>query len=371
MIRVLQMIGSLGVGGSQTMMMNVYRNIDRSRIQFDFVIDHPDGRAFAEEIESLGGRIYEMPGFHGSNFREIQRDWNNFFYVHPEYRVLHSHVRSYASLYLPVASRHGVKTIIHSHSTSSGTGIKAAVKTALQKPLKDQADILIACSSEAGRWLYGEKACQGSNYVFLPNAVDTKLYAPDEAVRAKYRGELGVEDKYVVGHVGRLHPAKNHGFLLAAFAELKKRRPDAVLLLVGEGELRGPIEEKIRALNLDGSVIMTGLRKDVPQLLQAMDVFAYPSAWEGMPMTVIEAQAAGLPCYISDRITRDVNVSRLVNVLPVDSIAPWVDALASPSKKEDVRGDIIRAGFDIGASVDTLSRIYTELWQQSIEEERG
>ena len=136
MIRVLHMIASLDVGGSQTMMMNIYRNIDRSKIQFDFVIDRPKETYFAPEIRNLGGRVYTMPTFHGTNAGEIKRDWNNFFYTHPEYRILHSHVRSYASLYLPVARQHGVKTIIHSHSTSTGGGVKGAVKSVMQLPLR-------------------------------------------------------------------------------------------------------------------------------------------------------------------------------------------------------------------------------------------
>lgn len=365
MIRILQMIGSLNMGGSQTTMMNIYRNIDRTKIQFDFVLDHPNEIYFAEEAESMGARIYSMPGFHGTNSGEIKRDWNNFFYLHPEYKVLHSHVRSYASLYLPIAKEHGVKTIIHSHSTSSGSGITALVKDAMQRPLRKQADVLMACSTEAGVWLYGERACKGKNYVMLPNTVDTKLYGINNALREQYRSELGLEGKFVVGHVGRLHPSKNHSFLVNAFFELHEMNPDARLLIVGDGDLHNEIAQKISALGISSSVVMTGSRKDVPGLMQAMDVFAFPSVWEGMPTTVVEAQAAGLPCFVSDHVTADVGVTDLIHWLPIDDPRLWAQELNRREPKRDVRRQIIDAGFDVTAAAEKLCRIYMKLWKEA------
>ena len=238
MIRVLQMIGSLNVGGSQTMMLNLYRSMDRDKIQFDFILDHPDETYFAPQVEELGGRIYALSPFRGTNAGEIRRDWNNFFYTHPEYTVLHSHVRSYASLYLPVAKAHGVMTIIHSHSTSNGSGVSAAVKEVLQKPLRHQADVLMACSSEAGEWLFGKKACQSERFVLLPNAVDLRRYAPDPEKRRALRRELGLEGRMVIGHVGRFMEVKNHRFLLEVFQKIHERQPASALLLVGDGPLQ-------------------------------------------------------------------------------------------------------------------------------------
>ena len=187
MIRILQMIGSLNVGGSQTMILNIYRNIDREQMQFDFILDHPDETYFADDVKALGGRIFTLPVFRGTNAGEVRRDWNNFLYSHPDYHVLHSHVRSYASLYLPVAKKHGLKTIIHSHNISNGTGMTATVKDILQKPLRYQADVLMACSTEAGRWLYGDKAVQSDRFLFVPNAVDTSLFRPDSEKRLRTR----------------------------------------------------------------------------------------------------------------------------------------------------------------------------------------
>ena len=370
MIRILQMIGSLNVGGSQTLMLNIYRSIDREKMQFDFILDHPDETYFAEDVKALGGRIYAMPSFRGTNAGEIRRDWNNFFYTHPDYTVLHSHVRSYASLYLPVAKKHGLKTVIHSHSSSNGGGMTAAVKNALQLPLREQADVLMACSQEAGEWLYGKRACRSERFMLLPNAVDTRLYAPDEGRRRVLRRELGLENRLVVGHVGRFNEVKNHSFLLDVFKCVHDREPDSALLLVGEGELQMAMAEKAVALGVADDVIMTGNRNDVPALLGAMDVFAFPSLWEGLPVTVVEAQAAGLPCLISDTITHDVDVSPLVSRLPIDDPAPWAEAILKRPPRSDVRADIIRAGFDVQASARMLFDLYTRLDAEARKERR-
>ena len=367
MIRVLQMIGSLNVGGSQTMILNIYRSIDRTQIQFDFVLDHPDDTYFAEDVKALGGRIFTLSPFRGTNAGEVRRDWNNFFYTHPEYRVLHSHVRSYASLYLPVAKQHGVKTIIHSHNTSNGSGLSATVKAALQRPLRDQADILMACSTEAGEWLYGKKACQSGRFVFMPNAVDTRLFRPNEQRRRAVRRELGLDGRWVIGHVGRFDAQKNHRFLLEAFKLAHDRDPRAALLLVGEGPLQLETAQQAVELGIADDVIMTGNRNDVPALLSAMDVFAFPSLFEGLPVTLIEAQAAWLPCVISDTITRDVDITPLVERLGIDSAEVWADAMLKKRARQDVTQQIVRAGFDVQASARRMAELYTRLDRQARE----
>lgn len=362
MIRVLHMIGSLNIGGSQAMIMNLYRNIDREQIQFDFIIDHPEQLDFAEEIKSLGGKIFFLPKFTGINLLSVKKSWNNFFKEHPEYKILHSHVRSYASIYLPIAKKHGLKTIIHSHSTSNGRGITSIVKRILQYPLRFQADYLMSCSSEAGRWLYGDKACLKSNYIFLSNAIDTEQYRYSEGVANKYREELDLVGKFVIGHVGRFHEAKNHMFLLDIFAGICAKRSDVALLLVGDGELRYAIQDKIHSLNLDDRVILTGNRNDVPKLMQAMDVFVFPSKWEGLPVAVVEAQAAGLHCLISDTITKEVDVSVLVKRFPIVSAEVWRDViLGSNFERLDVISDIVDAGFDIKKTSKYLGEFYYSL----------
>ena len=362
MLRILHVLGGLSLGGAETMVMNLYRKIDRTKIQFDFVIHTEEHQEYYDEVLSLGGKIYSFPPFNGKNVLKLKNIWNTFFESHREYKILHSHVRSYASLYIPIAKKYGLKTIIHSHSTSNGAGVASIVKRLMQYPLRFQADYLMACSNEAGRWLYGEKACLKPNYLFLPNAIDTEKYRYSKETAGEYRKKLGIENKFVIGHVGRFHEAKNHMFLLDVFAEVCAKRSDAMLLLVGDGNLREKIEEKIRALGLKNRVILTGNRRDVPQLLQAMDVFAFPSLWEGLPMTVVEAQAAGLPCFVSDRVTKDVDTSELIVRLPIDSPNEWADAiLNSALKRSDAIPNIKRAGFDVNDAATHLAEFYCSI----------
>jgi len=341
------------------MVMNLFRHIDRSKIMFDFVVDHPERNHYEKEALSLGAKIYTMPAFKGTNLCGIRKAWNRFFEEHPEYGILHSHVRSYASIYIPIARKHGVKTIIHSHSTSNGKGIAAVVKTILQYPLRRQADYLMACSNEAGRWLFGKKACEKDNYIFLPNAIDTEKYRFSGETAAECRKKWGLEGKFVLGHVGRFHEAKNHMFLLQVFAGVAARREDAMLLLVGDGELREEIVREIDRLGIGDRVILTGIRDDVPRLMQAMDLFVFPSLWEGLPVTVVEAQAAGLPCLISDRITTDVDVSELVKRLPIGNADAWTEAvLNTDCKRSDVISEIRQAGFDVKETAERLTDFY-------------
>lgn len=362
MVRVLQMVGSLDIGGSQIMVMNLYRAMDREKVQFDFIVDRPDKMFFAEEVKALGGKVYVMPQFKGTNIRRIKKAWKEFFVEHPEYKVLHSHVRSYASIYLPIAKKCGLKTIIHSHTTSEGKGFKNFVKRVLERPLRRQADYLMACSAAAGLWLYGKKAVQKDNYFFIPNAIDIDKYSYNESVRAQYRKSLGVESKYVIGHVGRLHPSKNHLFLLEIFKAVKEKRQDALLLIVGDGDLHSQIEEKIQRLCLQKDVIMVGARGDVAQLLQAMDAFAFPSVWEGLPLTVVEAQVSGLPCFLSDVITDECIFSVRAKKLPLGDVDAWASALSGEQEQRNGSIDDLQNNtFDIKKSAMFFTQFYTDL----------
>lgn len=357
------MIGSLKVGGSQAMIMNIYRNIDREKIQFDFIIDHTDKMDYADEIKALGGKIYTMPTFKGKNILEVKRAWNEFFKAHPEYKIIHSHVRSYASVYLSIAKKYGLKTISHSHSTSNGTGIASVVKKTLQYPLRYIADYCFGCSEISGEWLFGRKVVDSDRYFMLKNAVDTKKFRYDETVRNEIRSEFNLGDEFIFGHVGRFNVPKNHEFLLEIFKAIHNVMPNSKLMLVGYGELQEYIENKIKALKLEDSVIMTGLRTDVPDLLLAMDAFLFPSKWEGLPVTLVEAQASGLHCFVSDTVTRDVEVSELIDYLPIDKGADvWVKKVQNTDlTRKDVVCDIVNAGFDIEASSKWLTEFYEKL----------
>lgn len=361
-LRVLHMIGGLNVGGSQSVVLNLYKNVDREKIQFDFIIDEPNQIRYKEMVEEMGAKVFVLPKLKGFNVFKVKKAWRKFFREHPEYKILHSHVRSYASIYISIAKKFGVKTIIHSHNTSNGKGITAIIKKILQRPLRRKADYLFACSTEAGKWLYGEKACKKDNYIFLPNAIDLSTYAFNEDVRRDYRAKLGVEDKFVIGHAGNFREPKNHLFLLEVFSEVLKVRKNAVLLLAGDGPLRAQIESKIEELKISSSVIMLGARDDVNKLYCAMDVFAFPSLWEGLPVVIVEAQVSGLTCLMSDKVTKDVDLTSLVKRLSIEDKKAWVDSLVNfNAERLNVVSEIEKCGFDIKYTANKITNFYFEI----------
>ena len=211
-IRIIQVFAQMNRGGAETMIMNLYRMIERSQIQFDFIVHTNEECAYDNEIRSLGGRIYRVPRYNGKNHFEYIKSWNKFFKTHPNYKIIHGHVRSTASIYLKIAKKFGLVTIAHSHSTSSGTGFSSIVKNILQYPIRNIADYLFACSEQSGEWLFGKNASKRNNFVILKNSIDVKKFVFNERVRFEKRKELKIDDKFVIGHIGRFIPSKNHKF---------------------------------------------------------------------------------------------------------------------------------------------------------------
>ncbi|SMG17093.1 glycosyltransferase family 1 protein [Fibrobacter sp. UWB13] len=369
MIRILHVLGGLERGGAETMVMNLYRAIDRTQVQFDFIIHTTKHQAYYDEIIALGGKIYSFPAFNGLNYFKMKKLWKQFFREHPEYKILHSHVRSYASLYLPIAKKAGLKTIIHSHSTSNGNGLSSVVKRIMQYPLRWQAEYFFGCSKEAGAWLFGNNVVNSPKYHILQNAIDTEQYKFDPEIRKEYREKLGLGDKKTFIHVGRFHPAKNHPFLLNVFAEIHKVDSNTVLLLAGDGELRPEIEKQITSLNLQNDVILLGSRSDVPNLLQAADCFLFPSVWEGFGMVAVEAQSAGLPCVCSDVIPRLVKVTEQCAFLPTDNAQKWAEQALLWAKRTDSSMNpiqsVVEHGFDIKESSKKLAEFYQANWRSA------
>lgn len=371
MIRILHVLGGLDRGGAETMVMNLYRAIDKTQIQFDFIVHNDKQQAYSDEIFSMGGKIYHFPKFNGKNFFAMRKLWNKFFVEHPEYKILHSHVRSYASLYLPIAHKAGLKTIIHSHSTSNGKGLASVVKRIMQFPLRFQADFFFGCSKEAGEWLFGKKVVNSEKYRILQNAIDTELYRFNPEIRHEYREQLGLGNKKTFIHVGRFHPAKNHPFLLNVFAEIHKRDANTVLLLAGDGELRPAIEKQIAELGIQDSVKLLGSRSDVPKLLMAADCFLFPSVWEGFGMVAVEAQAAGLPVICNTAIPRSAKVSENCEFVSIKDTDSWVKksmnvkSFENSDERISLANNVVNTGFDIQTSAKTLSDFYFNTWRMT------
>ena len=333
-IRVLHNIASLHFGGAQAFLMNVYNNIDREKVQFDFVVTPEEKKDLYEQVEQMGGRIFVCPKYTGKNHFAYCRWWNDFFAEHPEYHVIHGHVRSTASIYLKIAQKYGLVTIAHSHSTSNGSGISAIVKNIMQLPIRHTADYLFACSDKAGKWLYGEKATKQPNYRMIPNGVDLNRFAFHEEKRRQMRNQLKItEDTFVVGHIGRITVPKNHQFLVELFAAYHKENPQSRLLLVGDGELFEAVQQQCTQLGIREAVIMVGSKTNTEDYYQAMDLFVFPSLWEGLPVSVVEAQANGLICLLSDVITRDVDLTDQVKYLSLNEKSRWINEIARACPK--------------------------------------
>lgn len=361
MIRVAQVVGRMAGGGVESVVMNYYRHVDRSRVQFDFLVSSGSPLVPREEIESLGGRVFEVPPYQRA--AEYQRELARLF-RDGGWRVVHSHANALSVFPLRAATRAGVPVrIAHSHSTSGrGEPLRNALKAALRTQANRYPTHRMACSRAAGEWLFG----RGAEFEVLPNAVDLRRFYFDPKAREEARAELGVgDDRLLVGHVGRFVTVKNHMFLLDAFEKLVRARRDAVLALTGDGELRQDAERRAAQLGLTDRVLFLGQRDDAWRLYQAFDVFVLPSLYEGLPVVAVEAQAAGLPCLLSDRITREVNVTGTVRFLSIDDPTAWIDSLLrlSADAERSVRTPAL-AAYDI----DTASLHLTDIYEQLAEE---
>lgn len=360
-VRVLQMIASFTRGGSQSAVMNLYRNIDRSKVQFDFIVDHIEYSGYEDEIKKLGGKIFVMPTFKGTNIKEVKDAWNNFFDEHSEYKILHSHSRSYATLYLPIAKKHGVKTIIHSHSTSNGNGIKSIAKNILQLPLRYQADYYLACSLDAGKWLFGNKIVSSNKFHILKNAIDTKKFIFNKKIREEYRNEFGiknVENIYI--QVSNFIPTKNHKFSIDCFNKLLSIKPNSKLYIVGSGDDNSieKIKHQIKKYDLEEKIIMLGTRDDVNCLLQMADYYLMPSIYEGISLAAIEAQTSDINCLLSDSISKDMKIIDKCKYIPLNQ-DEWVKEMSKDNLARNNNLEcIIKSGYDINDTSKWLESFY-------------
>lgn len=360
-IRVLQMTASLYHGGSQNMIVNLYKAIDRSKIQFDFIIDHPDLIDLKPVVEELGAKVYVMPTFKGTNLLEVKKAWNDFFTNHPEYKIIHSHSRSYASIYLKIAKKHGLKTIIHSHNTSNGNGIKSKIKNILQYSIRNVADYFIGCSLDAGKWLFGEDIIKSDRFFILNNAVDTDKFKYKEEIRKQYRKDLNIDNNKVYIQVGEFNEQKNHKFTIDLLSKLIKKEPNSKFLLIGTGEYFDDIKKYIDELKLNDYVLLLGRRNDVNCLLQAADIYLMPSKFEGLSVAAIEAQASGIKCMLSDCVSKDVNITNTCEFISLN-IDEWVNACINADiTRKDSTKQVIDAGFDVKTTAKWLEDFYTNI----------
>lgn len=357
-IRVLCVFSQLDRGGAETMCMNLYRKMDRTKVQFDFIKHTSDACAYEKDIKELHGIVYEAPRYRVYNHFRYCRWWKNHLKMHPEHRIIHGHYFTIASIYFREAKKQHRYTIAHSHCEKPQELYwSRRVKLWIISFIERMSDVCMACSDKAGKWLFPHK-----EFTVLNNAVDTEKFQYDPAVRAEVRKELGLHDCFTVGIVGSLSEVKNPFGTIEIFKAVHSKMPGAKLLWVGGGGLEQAIRDKLKEENLTDAVIMTGVRSDVDRLMQAMDVFILPSISEGLPVVLVEAQAAGLTCFCSEAVTEEADITGLCHFLPLGQPDLWAEKILSADlTRKDTRQAICDAGYDIHTTAQWLQDFYLNL----------
>ena len=349
--------------GEETFIMNVFRTIDRSKVMFDFLVTQKREGDYDGEIKELGGRVRHLqlittggPVKRLKNYFVLKRHLKS---LHEEYTTFHIHTQHAMDAVLDAmaAKRAGFRTVIvHSHSTSTLHHVKAHY---ICRPILNYMQIVrLACSDKAGKWLFGERG----KYEIINNGivVENFLYSPE--TREKIRKEEGWESRIVIGHVGSFSYPKNHSFLIDIFNCFLKTHPDTILAMAGKGDMIDEIKEKVTKLGIGESVRFLGSRADVNELYSAFDALLFPSHYEGLPVTLVEAQASDLPCLISDAITTETDINpNLCRMNLQSSPEEWsrkLDEMISKKERKDRSAEIRRSGFDIRLTAERLTEIY-------------
>ncbi|NUU75300.1 glycosyltransferase family 1 protein [Paenibacillus xylanilyticus] len=345
------------LGGTESFVINFWKTFNKDKISVDF-IKAGESLYFEEEILDGDSRIITLPARRRNPIKY-------FFSIYKllkgqsEYEIIHVHLNSCSSIEPIIAAKLcGKKVFVHSHSAMNRNRLITRILHNVNKRIMNHmVDERLACSNKAGQWMFGKH-----DFIVINNAIPLRNYLYNKNNRQEVRKQLGIENKFVVGHVGRFTSIKNHEFLIDIFKSIREKNKDAVLLLVGDGELRSKIESKVIELGLKDHVIMTGARTDVSNLLQAMDVFVFPSFFEGLGIVAIEAQAAGLPCIVSESIPVEAFVTKLIKSVSLfESSSKWSEIILKYSKSFKRRStykEIKTAGYDISDAALVLERLY-------------
>lgn len=359
--RLLCIVSSMNTGGAETFLMKVYCALDKTKYQMDFYCMSQEEGFYEKEIKSLGGKIYHsMPK--SINFiksfitlKDTVKE-NNYDYV------IRVSQHSLATLDLVAAKIGGAKTLVQRSSNADSNSRVDRLLHSLFKWLPMTIPTMkIAPSTEAAEYTFGKKCIDNGKAKIIKNGILMENFIFNQERRGKIRKELNINGEFAIGHVGRFNNQKNHRFLIDIFDEVVKKNEKSVLILVGKGELEYEIRKKIENLGLIDKVIFTGVRSDIPDLMMAMDVFVFPSFFEGMPNTVIEAQATGLPCIISDKITKEANITGIVEYLSLDEIAEtWAEKVVYYSigyERKDMHSVFAKNGYDINNIVREIEEM--------------
>lgn len=366
-IRILQIIGIAAGGGVEAVILNYYEHIDRSKVQFDFIV-HKDSKIdITARVEALGGCVYKVTPYY-KNPLAFTREINRVIRKN-HYRIVYSNMNTLSAFPLLAAWLAGVPVrILHNHSTSSPGETKRNIMKYILRPFaRFFANHYLACSQLAAVWMYGKDLADSGKVTVINNAIDLSKYAFHPEKRKTLRKALGLGDEFVVGHVGRFMFQKNHAFLLDAFAAALKKKPHMVLLLIGDGPLRLKMEEKVQQLGIRAQVKFLGLRSDVQDLYNVMDLFVLPSHYEGLPVVGVEAQANGLSSLFSKAVTRETKLTKNAVFFDLSQGAErWAEKIVSCTgeRNMEVEQEMREAGFDIDASALKLEHMYEQMFTE-------
>lgn len=360
-IRVLQVIGSMNLAGAETFIMNIYRKIDRSKVQFDFIV-HKDG-AYDSEIKKLGGRIYKISPLSKVGYKKYIKELKEIF-MNNRYKIIHSHINETSGLILKIAKKCNIPIrISHSHNTGNhSTFIYKIIKAHYRREINKYATNFFACSQEAAKWLFKKNA---NKAIIVKNAIDTNNFAFSVQNRKEKRKEFNIEDSTIlIGNIGRITNQKNQIFLIDIFKEINRKIKDSKLMIVGEGNLEIKLKNKVKKEKIENNVIFTGSRKDINELLSAFDIFVFPSLYEGLGIALIEAQSNGLLCFTSDVVPQEAKVTdNLVFVSLKRNCKYWADLILNKYKtynRENQVEKVKEAGYDIEQTAKQMEEFYVK-----------
>lgn len=364
-IKILMVLGNTGMGGTQAFVLNLIKNLDLNRFQVDLAVDTEKPNGIGEEVRSLGCHIYRLPYFKVYNYPSYVRAWHHFFRTHP-YDIVHAHSTNSASVYLRIAKKYGSATIAHSHSAGyRGNVIQRWVKKYYAHKVRGVADYWFACSDKAAERLFGKEYRKNNNYYDIPNAINVENYLYSKEKAHKIRKELGVkDDELLCGHIGTFSGPKNHHFLMEIFNEVKKKNTNARFVCCGDGTLMPSVKEMAEQLGIIDSIQFPGVVMNANEYLMAMDVFVFPSTFEGFPMSVIEAEASGLSIVMSDVITKEVDMTDLIHRHSLnDNPTEWARTIngLKPVEREIYNKTIAESRYNMRTSIKLISSLYLEM----------
>lgn len=365
-IKIAQIIGKWVGGGVEAVVMNYYRNIDHSKIQFDFFCDEDSTNIPYEEIEKYGGKVILIPPY--QKIFEYQKILKKEL-KKENYKIIHSHINTLSVFPLYAAKKVGIPIrIAHSHSTTNKKEWKRNIIKQLLRPFsKIYATDYMACSEHAGRWLFGNRAYDEGKVYLLNNAIDVNKFKYDENIRNKKRNELKIEkDTLVIGHVGRFVTTKNHAFLVNIFNEMHKKNKNTMLILIGKGPLENSIKKKISMLGIEDSVKLLGQINNTNEIYQAFDILILPSLYEGLGMVAIEAQCSGCPCICSRNVPKETKISDIIEYVDLnDDVTIWINKIYKYKniKRKSYEEETSKNGYNVYTEVKKLEEKYKSYYQ--------